>query len=107
RAIDSSKPSVELPALPNKPFDLSRFVPIDRPLNAAFEAANNFYQAQQAIDGGKMDRYVAISGSLTMGYYDGHALPMWRYAQQYVLADHFFQAAFGGTGINHFFLFCA
>src|SRR5438045_2849471 len=49
RAIDSSKPSVELPALPNKPFDLSRFVPIDRPLNAAFEAANNFYQAQQAI----------------------------------------------------------
>jgi len=107
RAIDSSKPSLELPPLPNKPFDLSQFIPIDRPLNASFEMANNYYQAQQAIDGGKMDRYVAISGSPAMGYYDGHSLPMWQYAQQYVLADHFFQAAFGGTAINHFLLFCA
>jgi phospholipase C len=97
RAIDPSKPSLELPALPNKPFDLAQFNPIDRPLNASFEIGNNFYQAQEAIDGGKMDRYVAVSGSPTIGYYDGHTLPMWQYAQQYVLADHFFQAAFGGT----------
>lgn len=107
RALDSSKPSLELPALPNKPFDLAQFNPIDRPLNASFEIGNNFYQAQEAIDGGKMDKYVAVSGSPSMGYYDGHLLPMWQYAQQFVLADHFFQAAFGGTGANHFLLFCA
>jgi phospholipase C len=107
RAIDSSKPSLELPALPNKPFDLSQFVPMDRPLNASFEMANRYYTAQQAIDGGKMDKYVAIAGSAAMGYYDGRSLPMWQYAQQYVLADNFFQAAFGGSPANHFFLFCA
>lgn len=106
-AIDPSKPSLKLPPLPNKPFDLSQFLPLDQPINAPFEKANSFYDGQVAIDGGKMDRYVSISGSPTMGYYDGRALPMWRYAQQYVLADHFFQAAFGGTGMNHFLLFCA
>ncbi len=107
RALDGTRPTLDLPALPNKPFDLARYMPIDRPLNAAFEQANNFYQAQQAINGGKMDGYVAIAGSPVMGYYDGRSLPMWQYAQEYVLADHFFQAAFGGTGMNHTFLLSA
>ena len=105
RPLDGSAPALQLPALPNKPFDLSAYVPIDRGLNASFEEANNYYAAIEAINGGKMDRYVAISGSPVMGYYDGRSLPMWQYAQEYVLADHFFQAAFGGTGMNHFFLF--
>ena len=39
-----------------------------------------------------MDGYVAIAGSPVMGYYDGSSLPMWQYAQEYVLADRFFQA---------------
>ncbi|MGA2391924.1 MAG: alkaline phosphatase family protein [Candidatus Lustribacter sp.] len=105
RALNGAAPSLELPPLPNRPFDLAPYVPIDRPLNAAFEEANNYYQAMQAINGGKMDRYVAISGSPVMGYYDGSSLPMWAYAQEYVLCDRFFQAAFGGTGMNHFLLF--
>jgi phospholipase C len=104
-AIDPTKPALELPALPNAPFDLARFMPIDRPLNAAFEEANTYYAAQRAINGGKMDGYVAIAGSAAMGYYDGRALPLWEFAQEYVLADRFFQGAFGGTGMNHFFLF--
>lgn len=107
RPLVSSLPSLDLPPLPNKPFDLGRFVPIDRPLNAAFEEANTFYLGEHALNGGKMNRYVAISGSAVMGYYDGSALPMWQYAREYVLADRFFQASFGGTGINHFFLFAA
>jgi len=106
-ATNPAKPALQLPALPNKPFDLLPFAPMDQPMNASFEVANNFYQAQQAINGGKMDRFVSVAGSLTMGYYDGRSLPMRQYAQQYVLADHFFQAAFGGTAENHFFLFCA
>lgn len=105
RALDGGRPSLALPPLPNTPFDLAGYVAIDQPLNAAFEEANNYYQAIEAINGGKMDRYVSISGSPVMGYYDGRALPMWQFAQEYTLADRFFQAAFGGTGMNHFFLF--
>jgi acid phosphatase len=105
--LDKSKPSLALPALANKPFDLAPFMPIDKPLNASFEMANTYYQAQQAIDGGRMDKFVAIAGSPVMGYYDGSKLAMWRYAERFVLADHFFQAGFGGTQMNHFLLFCA
>jgi len=105
RPLDATQPSLELPPLPNKPFDLASFVGLDRPLNASFEQANNYYQAQQAINGGKMDGFVAVSGSPVMGYYDGSSLPMWQYAKEFVLADRFFQAAFGGTGMNHAFLF--
>ena len=103
--LDKARASLELPALPNKPFDLAPFVALDRPLNASFEQANNYYQAQRAINGGKMDGYVAVSGSPVMGYYDGSSMALWQYAKEFVLADRFFQAAFGGTGMNHAFLF--
>ena len=106
RSLDRSKPSLELPPLPNEPFDFGRFIPVNQPLNAAFEQANNYYLGRQAINGGKMDGYVAISGSPTMGYYDGSQLAMWQYAKEFVLADRFFQAGFGGTQMNHMFLFC-
>ncbi len=105
RPIDAGRPSLRLPPLPNRPFDLAAYVKITDPLNASFETANEYYLAQAAIHGGKMDRYAAISGSAAMGYYDGSQLPMWRYAQEYVLCDRFFQAGFGGTGMNHFLLF--
>jgi phospholipase C len=105
KAIDPGRPSLRLPQLPNRPFDLAAFVKMTDPLNASFETANEYYLAQAAIHGGKMDRFAAIAGSPAMGYYDGSRLPMWRYAQEYVLCDRFFQAGFGGTGMNHFMLF--
>jgi phospholipase C len=105
QAFDAFRPSLALPALPNRPFNLAPYVSIDRPMNASFEQANTYYLAQRAINGGAMDGFVAISGSPVMGYFDGRSLPMWQYAQEYVLADRFFQAAFGGTGMNHCFLF--
>ena len=56
-----------------------------------------------------MDRFAAVSdaGGLTMGYFDGSKLGLWKYAQRYTLADHFFHAAFGGSFLNHFWLVCA
>ena len=42
-----------------------------------------------------------------MGYDDGSKLAIWKYARQYVLADHFFHAAFGGSFLNHFWTICA
>ena len=42
-----------------------------------------------------------------MGHYDGHSLPLWQYAKKYTLADNFFQSAFGGSFLNHFWIACA
>src|SRR5206468_2393458 len=49
---------------------------------------------------------------MTMGYYDTTQLPIYNYlhgkgAPNYVVADHFFQAAFGGSFLNHQFLVAA
>ncbi|MBZ9734136.1 acid phosphatase [Mesorhizobium sp. CA18] len=70
---------------------------------------HRFYQEQMQIDGGRNDKFVAWadSGALVMGHYDGSILPMWAIAKKYVLADNFFQGAFGGSFLNHFMLVCA
>jgi phospholipase C len=56
-----------------------------------------------------MNQFVAFSdvGGLPMGYFDGHDLPLFKLAQEYTLADHFFHAAFGGGFLNHMWLICA
>jgi len=95
--------------LPNAPFRIDA-PPINLSLSAPTrDLVHRFYQNQAQIDGGKLDRYVAISdaGALTMGYYDGSRLPMWRWARDYTLADNFFMGAFGGSFLNHFWLICA
>ena len=102
-----AKPDPRFPAsLPNKPFDLAPYVAIDQKTG---DLVHRFYEEQGQIDGGKMDKFAAISnaGGLTMGYYDGHGMKLWQWAQQYTLADHFFHAAFGGSFLNHFWLVCA
>jgi acid phosphatase len=70
---------------------------------------HRFYQNQMQINGGRNDRFVAYadSGALVMGYYDGSKLPLWAIAKNYVLADNFYAAAFGGSFLNHFMLVCA
>jgi acid phosphatase len=72
------------------------------------DLVHRFYQEQYQIDGGKQDRYVAGSDAvgLTMGGYDTKALPIYQYlhsqgAPSYVIADRFFQGAFGGSFLNH------
>jgi phospholipase C len=42
-----------------------------------------------------------------MAYFDGSGMNLWRWAREYVLADNFFQAAFGGSLLNHLWLVCA
>ena len=78
------------------------------------DQVHRFYQEQYQLDGGKQDRYVTGSDAvgLTMGRYDTKALPIYQYlhsphAPNYVLADNFFQAAFGGSFLNHQFLIAA
>ena len=96
--------------LPNQPFAIDDPKGFNTQLNVATrDLWHLFYQNQMQIDGGKNDRFVAYAdaGSLVMGRYDGSKLPLWNVAKKYVLADNFFQAAFGGSFLNHFQLACA
>jgi phospholipase C len=98
--------------LPNAPFDIGRSIP---PGEATGDLVHSFYNNQAQINGGAMNKFIAHTdaGALTLGYYDlshargGEPAYLWRYAQQYTLADHFFQAAFGGSFLNHQWLVAA
>jgi acid phosphatase len=96
--------------LANKPFAIDDPSGFNTGLNVTTrDLWHLFYQNQMQIDGGKNDRFAAFadSGGLVMGHYDGTKLPLWSVAKKYVLADNFFQGAFGGSFLNHFELACA
>ena len=88
----SAKPPVvdaRFPAnLPNAPFRVEQYVTLDKPTG---DLVHRWYQEQEQIDGGKMDKFAAVSDAkgLVMGYYDGSALPMWTVAKDYVLGRQF------------------
>ncbi|HEY7045234.1 MAG TPA: alkaline phosphatase family protein, partial [Nocardioidaceae bacterium] len=72
------------------------------------DLVHRFYQEKYQIDHGKQDHYVTGSDAigLTMGIYDTTQLPIYQYlhssgAPHYVIADHFFQGANGGSFFNH------
>ena len=92
--------------LPVAPFDLARYVP---PTSRAGNPIHRFYHQQHQINGGRMDRFVAWTnvGGLAMSYYDATEMPLGRLAREFVLADNFFHAAFGGSLLNHLWLICA
>jgi phospholipase C len=109
--IDTTKspvgPDPRFPAnLPVAPFDAAQYV---KPEDRTGDLVHRYYQEQYQIDGGKMDKFVAWSDAagLVMSYYDATNMPEGKLAQQYVLADNFFHAAFGGSFLNHFWLVCA
>jgi len=92
--------------LANAPFDLAPIVPAD---GNTPDMVHKFYQEQEQIGGGKMDRFAAVSdaGGLVMGYYSAKGQKLAALAQDFVLLDHFHHAAFGSSFLNHFFLVCA
>jgi phospholipase C len=111
RPLDTSvKPPVPDNRFPEKmpvqPYDLLSYVPLDHKTG---DLIHRFYHNQLQINGGRMDRFVAWSDNpgLVMSYYDASDLPEGKLARQYTLADNFFQAAFGGSFLNHFWLICA
>jgi len=73
---------------------------------------HRFYENQMQINGGANNMFAAWadSGGMTMGYFTPAPetdMPLWDWAHQYVLADNFYQAAFGGSFLNHFYLICS
>ena len=92
--------------LANAPFDLAPFVPAT---DNTFDMVHKFYQEQEQIDGGRMDRFTAVSdaGGLVMGYYGAAGQKLAALAHDFTLLDHFHHAAFGSSFLNHIFLVCA
>ena len=100
-------PHPRFPAdLPNRPFLFNQFV---SPGDSTANLIHAFYRNQYQINGGRMDQFAAWTdgGGLAMGYWDLSGLPLYKLAQEYTLADRFFQAAFGGSFLNHQWLICA
>ena len=134
---DSTTAKAFSSAFTNNPFNIDAFIPANAvtcPKPTAFGPANGYlngdpnalpggctrdlvhryYQEQYQLDGGKQDRYVTGSDAvgLTMGYYDTRSLPIYKYLHSkghpaYTIADNFFQAAFGGSFLNHQWLIAA
>jgi len=105
----------------NKPFNINDYV-APSALNCSTSSTggctndlvHRFYQEQYQINGGKQNRYAVGSDAAgaVMGYYSTKQLPIYTYlhekkAPNYVIADNFFQAAFGGSFLNHQWLVAA
>jgi len=119
----------------NDPFSIEAFLPPDArtcPQPGVFAAngltpspgnlpggctkdiVHRFYQEQYQLNNGQQNRYTTGSDAvgLTQGYYDTRALPIYKYLHsaghpKYAIADDFFQAAFGGSFLNHQWLIAA
>ncbi|HKC48205.1 MAG TPA: alkaline phosphatase family protein [Gemmatimonadales bacterium] len=92
--------------LANAPFNIEQYVPANMKIP---DLVHRYYQEQQQIDGGKMDKFALVSDAKgeVMGFYHTAALPLADVASQYTLCDNFFHAAFGGSFLNHFWLIAA
>ncbi|MEP6464514.1 MAG: acid phosphatase [Frankiaceae bacterium] len=132
RCTDDASGTTFASHFPNRPFAIDDYVePTDAtcPLPGGFSSVlkgtglpggctrdlvHRFYQEQYQLDGGRQDRYTTGSDAvgLTQGYYRTQNLPIYRYlhspgAPKYVIADRFFQGAFGGSFLNHQYLVAA
>jgi phospholipase C len=92
--------------LPNRPFDIGPYAPADTKTGDLIHA---YYREQYQINNGALDRFAYWSDAkgLALGYYDTSVLPLARWAREYVLADRFFHASFGGSFLNHFWMVAA
>jgi acid phosphatase len=100
--------------LPNAPFSIEHaYTPQSKVTlstsSVTHDLVHRFFQHQMQIDGGNNDGYAAWSdaGGLAMGHYDYSQSALYALARQFVLADNFFQGAFGGSFLNHQYLICA
>src|SRR6202166_958537 len=100
--------------LPNASFSIERaFTPQSNATlstsTVTRDLVHRFFEHQMQIDGGKNDAYAAWSdaGGLVLGHYDYSQSALFSLAKEFVLADNFFQGAFGGSFLNHQYLIFA
>jgi phospholipase C len=105
--MQSEKIDSRFPAdLSNKPFDIARYIGLNEKHP---DLTHRFFIHQMQINDGQNNRFAQLSsaGALTMGHYDLSKTALWQYAKEFTLADNFFQAAYGGSFLNHQWLICA
>lgn len=92
--------------LKNETFLIDQFV---SPSNLVPDPTHEFFTHQVQLNNGLSNKFVAYSavGALPMGYYDMKNSYLWKLAQEFVLADQFYQSAFGGSFLNHQWLIAA
>lgn len=92
--------------LPNGPFDLSSYIPID---SVTGDLVHQFYQEQYQINGGQMNRFSTWSdaGGFVMSYYDASNTEMGQIAKEFVLCDNWFHSCYGGSTLGVLWLFTA
>ncbi len=103
------KADERFPKLPNGPFRIDA-APINAKLSDVLPSPiHAFYHNAEQINGGRNNMFAAMStvGGWSMGYVDGSSLRLWKWAQEFTLADNFFMGAFGGSFLNHQMLICA
>jgi len=101
--------------LPNAPFPVeTTFMKLNgaprlTTLDVTRDLTHRFFENIMEINGGTKDMFAAWldAGGLTMGYWDYSQSKLFTLAQQYVLADNFFEGAYGGSFLNHQYLICA
>jgi phospholipase C len=88
--------------------------PNGQPGGCTRDIVHKFYQEIYQLNNGAQNRYPTGSDAAgtVMGAYDTKLLPIYRYlhgngAPHYAIADDFFQAAFGGSFLNHQWLIAA
>lgn len=84
----------------NKPFLIDQFV---QQHEMTPDPSHEFFTHQVQLNNGLNNQFVLYSkaGALPMGYFDMKATYLWKLAKEYVLADQFYQSAFGGSFLNH------
>jgi len=100
--------------LPNAPFSIEQAFAAQAHVTLSTTTVtrdlwHRFFEHQMQIDGGKNDGFAAWSdaGGLAMGHFDTSGSSLYALAREFVLADNFFQGAFGGSFLNHQYLICA
>lgn len=100
--------------LPNAPFSIEHAFTAQSEVTLSTstvtrDLVHRFFENQMQIDGGRNDGFAAWSdaGGLVMGHYDTSQSALYQLAKEFVLADNFFQGAFGGSFLNHQYLICA
>ncbi|MHB8252813.1 MAG: phospholipase C [Acidiferrobacter sp.] len=119
--------------LPNMPFSLAPYVSASE--NVPWDPGHRFFRMAAGIHNGRMDRFVALAmnhkahlsrrllrtlpaerlafdmarpSGPVLGFYERQDIPFYhQLADEYVLFDHFFQAAMGGSTTNALYLVSA
>jgi acid phosphatase len=109
-------PTAKTCPTPQKAFSFPNGVPNGQglPGGCTRDLVHKFYQEQYQLNGGKQNRYMVGSDAIgmTMGVYDTKQLAIYKWLHKpghphYAIADNFFQAAFGGSFLNHQYLIAA